>query len=502
MAELRVWRSETKPLLYFFSYTNLFSIRNYHITLDNNKNSESKKCSKRLICGKCEEMIEKDLQTRPITIEQGARWMALISQTSELQKILTAYENGATIFIDDISREIKMKQIADLVSSHHYWQSKNGNYYTYLPDPTRKNGRVQLKRKTEAAIKRAIEDYYISHRTTTFDDVYNEWMSDFSNPKRRKAASTISCYKRTYNYFYKDALFSRLDVREISEQDIFKFIKLLKDSKGLKRSSYTNVRNILFSVMRYAFVSGIIVRNPAMSFVGLKAEDLNLPSGGEHKKPNDGDLIYTKEEIVKLYKYAMNANEKNNKKNMMYLASVLLAQTGMRRGELSALPLSDIDLDAKTIKIQHTEQMVLVELPDGTTKNGMVVKDGAKTKAGLRTIPITPEMEKLIAKIIAIRIDSSEYFLSWKNGRVPSAAIDYFLRCLCTQTGVEHKSPHKLRRGYATILAEDEIPDVQIASMLGHGDTNVTRQSYIIPGTNPAETMKNVTKAYSFLTDD
>ncbi len=73
----------------------------------------------------------------------------------------------------------------------------------------------------------------------------------------------------------------------------------------------------------------------------------------------------------------------------------------------------------------------------------------------------------------------SEYVIEW-NGE-PVRCIRTGFRAACRRAGIDHVTPHDLRRTAATWLADQRIDMERIARFLGHSDPQVTRSTYAHP---------------------
>jgi integrase len=70
----------------------------------------------------------------------------------------------------------------------------------------------------------------------------------------------------------------------------------------------------------------------------------------------------------------------------------------------------------------------------------------------------------------------TDWVIEWAGKPVKS--VKRGLRVAAQRAGLEHVSPHDLRRSAAIHLAEDGISMEEIAQLLGHSNVNTTRQIY------------------------
>ena len=126
--------------------------------------------------------------------------------------------------------------------------------------------------------------------------------------------------------------------------------------------------------------------------------------------------------------------------------SILLAETGLRWGELSRLPWSDIDLDKRNLKVQEVH-----------------VEPGKA--ADFRVIPLTQWAVDTLREIRA-------------EGRIPFVITVKTLRkgmkTAAQRAGIKHVHPHMLRHTFATRLRDRGVPLDRIKELLGHKDLRMT----------------------------
>lgn len=156
----------------------------------------------------------------------------------------------------------------------------------------------------------------------------------------------------------------------------------------------------------------------------------------------------------------------------------LLYYTGMRRGEALALKVDDIDFEAKCINICRT-----------LTKNQdhkMIVKDGTKTEAGMRKVPIISELESILMDYIDTIDRSKEYlFLNRNGGFFGNSSVkrawDHILEKInlhMLNAETTTISPYYFHHNFATELAYSNIPMKSAQYILGNEHITVTMDIY------------------------
>lgn len=180
----------------------------------------------------------------------------------------------------------------------------------------------------------------------------------------------------------------------------------------------------------------------------------------------------------------------------------IMANTGMRVGEITGLRWRDVDLDKGIISVNHT----LVYYNHRDEKGCYYSINTPKTKAGMREIPMMDEVREAFylekqyqqeAEIESIsRIDGYDDFVFVNRDGVVqnlgnlNKAIQRISRdCNCEiieMQGIDsdpvllpHFSCHNLRHTFATRLCESGINLKVIQDVLGHADVSTTMNIYI-----------------------
>lgn len=156
----------------------------------------------------------------------------------------------------------------------------------------------------------------------------------------------------------------------------------------------------------------------------------------------------------------------------IYTLLLLLASTGMRKGEAQGLKWQDIDFANKSIKIERTRD------DDG--------ERSPKTKNSYRTIFISNELIsqlklyhawcKEIKFSFGEHLSREEYVIitSWGKAISPSSLNKYLYK-LIKRTKIKRITPHGLRHSHATILLNKKISVVTVAKRLGNTAEEIYR---------------------------
>lgn len=208
--------------------------------------------------------------------------------------------------------------------------------------------------------------------------------------------------------------------------------------------------------------------------------DLKLnPSKIINRAPKDSTIpdvasIWSVAEFEKFISYF----DESNEQDLIYKTFFTVAfWTGMRRGELQALQLGDIDHIKKTIRINKSVTLKF-------TGQGPIIKS-PKTNSSIRTISIDNNTYNLLNKLISKRNyrepSESEYvfcrimmpYIPIANTTVANKMINAI-----KVTGVKRIRLHDLRHSHASILIGNGVNIVAVSKRLGHSSIDMTLKVY------------------------
>ena len=163
----------------------------------------------------------------------------------------------------------------------------------------------------------------------------------------------------------------------------------------------------------------------------------------------------------------------------------LLLHTGLRIGEFCGLTLKDIDMQKKTINVDHQLQYV-------GNKGKYIEK--TKTDAGTRVLPMSEEVYEVMKRVLANRkkpkieicIDGYTGFLFLDKRGMPMMPYQWEKRF---QHSVEKYNkiyrvqlpkitPHVCRHTFCTNMAKRGISVETLKYLMGHTDISVTLNVY------------------------
>lgn len=292
----------------------------------------------------------------------------------------------------------------------------------------------------------------------------NDWLYIFFE-YYKKPEVRLSTYER-YKRFAENHLIpvlGSIPLEKLRPEVLQRFF-VEKEKDGLAPNTIKFIYIILHSALDKALELGYVSRNVC--------DLISLP-----KRRQKEIRILSKEEMEHFLFCA--------KKHRLYPAFLLLATTGMRRGEVLGLRWQDVDLDKRTIVINQ----VLVSLIRGITFQE------PKTKTSQRTIPLLPgvteELKKWRKQWLEERIklgpdwpQTDLVFPSKVHTPILPRNFNRVFHSICKDAGIENFTIHGLRHSFASyLLAQGENPKT-VAEILGHSSVTITLDTYskLLPG--------------------
>lgn len=329
------------------------------------------------------------------------------------------------------------------------------------------------------------------------DATINERFDLYMKNKLNLQDSTRTGYLYNYNRYVRKG-FGKRQISKINYSIMKDFYNSLITKRGLKPNSMEGVHTVLNPVFDRAVLDNLIRNNPCPAAM----KEIRKMKGWQSKKVTT--------------KYAFTVNEQTAfvdfmKSDKAYsrwcnILTVMLG-TGLRIGECTGLTWNDCDFEKNCIYITHT--LVYRQWEDGTC--GYRVHTVPKTEAGIRTVPMLPEVRDALLSEKAYQdkhgtantvIDGySGWVFTNRYGTVLSkkSVNDGIARIIRDYNELEmqrakleerdailipHMTNHQLRHSFCTRLMEESInndnniPLAVIQSIMGHKDVKTTIEIY------------------------
>ncbi len=273
----------------------------------------------------------------------------------------------------------------------------------------------------------------------------------------------------SYQYYIDQRINPYFDEKHITLQsiktvDIQEYYNTML-KKGTKWNSVAKHHAIIRKALDYAVKMDYIAANPAIKIETPKRQKFIA----EH---------YNREELQMLFEAV--------KGDLIELPVILSAFYGLRRSEALGLKWSAIDFEQKTLCIKHTVCRISV---DG--KDVIVRKDTTKNKASLRTLPLIPDVEKLLLEARKkqesnrrkCRNAYNKEFLDYicvddMGNLLRPDYLSQHLQIVLKKNNLKHIRYHDLRHSCASLLLASGVSLKEIQDWLGHSDYSTTANIY------------------------
>lgn len=165
----------------------------------------------------------------------------------------------------------------------------------------------------------------------------------------------------------------------------------------------------------------------------------------------------------------------NHSRDTEYFCAIYLAILGLRRSEICALTLDDLDIDNN---LHITKALV-------PSDDGYILKQTTKTDDSYRTIVLPDELADAIRK--------QGYVF-----RYQPQAIDQFIRRSLPKLGIEQFSVHRLRHFFCSYAHDLGYSDAQIQKMGGWSASSDVMHRVYRHALNEEEAKKKLADDFSF----
>lgn len=369
-----------------------------------------------------------------------------------------AIDNGM-IDMSYIQEKINMSKRKELLNKHPYkiWEGKDGKWYTYIPD--QEKGRILKKRINKEILEEDIIKYWKAEQENpTITEVFEEW-NDRRLELKKISKSTHLRNQQIFNRHYNE--FGNQKIKSVDPEDFEEFLEEQIPQYDLTAKAFSNLKTVTRGFLKRAKKRKLVNFNIEELFQELYTSDINF------KKviKEDYEEVFSEEEMPVMMDYI----ERNP--DMMNIGIILMFLTGARIGEV--VSLKHDDFDGNTFKIRRTETRYLDD--DGNYVNE--IKEFPKSQAGVR-IAIIPEDYSWVTKKIKSLNPFGEYVFVKNGKRISTQAMRMRLKRLCTKLNIYHKSPHKIRKTYGTILLDNHVDNKLIMGQMGHTDIICTENHY------------------------
>lgn len=245
-------------------------------------------------------------------------------------------------------------------------------------------------------------------------------------------------------------------------------IKLQEDGRGY--STIHTVRGVVRPAFQMAVDDDLIPKNP----FGFQLSTVIV---------NDS---VTREALTRKQEREFLEFVKNDKHFCKYYDGIyILFKTGLRISEFVGLTVHDIDLDARTITVDHQLQR---------KRNMEYIIEDTKTAAGIRVIPMAEDVYESFKRIISSRkmlkkepvVGGRKGFLYLDKNNMPVVALHWekYFQHICEKYNRIYKiqmpkvTPHVCRHTFCSNMAKSGMNPKTLQYIMGHSDIGVTLNTY------------------------
>ena len=288
---------------------------------------------------------------------------------------------------------------------------------------------------------------------------------------------TRAGYGTVLNLLNRDDFGARR-IDKVRLSDAKEWLIKLQQVDGKSYSTIHTIRGVLRPAFQLAVDDDIICKNP-FDFIMVSV------------LVND---MVTRETITKKEERAFLDFVKNDKHFSKYYDGMyILFKTGMRISEFTGLTIKDLDMENRTINIDHQLQKTRM----------LVYIDTTKTYAGTRVIPMQDDVYECFERILARRkppkiepmIDGYSGFLWFDKDGKPMVAMHwekYFQHVVEKYNSIYRIqlpkiTPHVCRHTYCSNMAKTGMNPKTLQYLMGHSDISVTMNVYTHIGFDDAE---------------
>ncbi len=359
-------------------------------------------------------------------------------------------------------------------------QEKGGYWHTVISYTDKDGKRKQKwqatglvskgnKRKAQELLKERIKELEITLEQEAEqkpDMPFSEFMSGWlAMIKSTVLITTYGSYqyfieKRINPYFDK----KKLTLQTVKTRDIQEYYNSIL-STGTKWNSVSKHHAVIRKALDYAVKMDYILVNPA--------HKIEIPKRQKYVAEH-----YNREELQKLFEAV--------KGDLIETAVILSSFYGLRRSEALGLRWSAIDFEQKTLCIKHTVCRTNVD-----DKDIIVCKDTTKNKASLRTLPLIPDVEKLLLEVKKKQVSNrrkcrgsyNKEYLDYvcvddMGNLLKPDFLSQHLQVILKRHNLKHIRYHDLRHSCASLLLANGVSLKEIQDWLGHSDFSTTANIY------------------------
>ena len=352
-----------------------------------------------------------------------------------------------------------------------YKKRKDGRYYTSIPsgkyDEKGKPILIHLYATTSGKLEEKVFETKLKLKQgdvlvpdkISVSDYADRW---FKLYKSNRSLYTQALYRKTIKAHIKPCIGDIL-MCKLVKSDVQGMINSLSD----RPSTAHIVKLTMKQICETAIEDDILKKNVC--------NKLEMPL---YKAPEKRAL--TDYEKKAIFKVELSAQDRC----LLYL----LYGCGLRREEVFALQKESFDMKNRLVKISQTVVF------DG---NNPILKHSAKSKSGIRNVPIPKDLADTIISYVN-SLSDGDFLFSHNNGMVTMSSAwvrwERIVRALqkVSNEPIKGLTMHIFRHNYATMLYYSGISIKKAADLLGHSDINMIMKVYAHLDENQENTVEKL----------
>lgn len=318
------------------------------------------------------------------------------------------------------------------------------SFYSPLSKEDAKRQADEFKIQSEVSNRTGIG---FINREVSFSEWALHWLEAYKKGKVKDHTYDFTYRVNVEKYlvpFFKSSYLR--DIKQVDVQNYF------NKYPHLAKSTLDKQKLILADIFDKAIYNDLCIKNPV--------KDIRLQA-----KPKPERAYWTLANCQKAIEYA-----KKRADIPAAIGTVIMLESGLRRGELIALRWSDIDFNQRVMRVQRSV----------VPTTGKLVEGGTKSESSNRTIPLSNDFINFLNHLPK----KSIYILSNQQGNLLSpntfaTQFKNFMAGLCDNLGLTPLTPHELRHTFGTVLREKGVDIYTIQKIMGHSDLGVTAEIYV-----------------------
>lgn len=348
-------------------------------------------------------------------------------------------------------------------TGHWRWRIRIDGQSHAVSDPDRARALEKFTRLKEQLNKRL----KVKDGKQTLNEYAPAWLESI---RRDVGSTTYADYVKRYELYIAGPL-GDYRLCDLDAKMLRRWLGMARDNYAF--SSAKQARALLERILDLAVEDKLIEENPASLVKPPKPTrkpDSREDEDGQHALSR-AQLDQVLAEAQRTDKIWSSTSDRAARSEGLYLLYTLGARTGLRRGELLGLRWSDLDLDAKLLRVRQQVRR---------TDTGYEVSNTLKTPRARRTVPLTDALIQLLREY-KLRMGARGHGLLFPDkagaARDPQSITRNFAR-LIKRLGLGDFHLHDLRHTFITMMRTAGVDLEVLGDLAGHEHTDTTANTY------------------------